>query len=331
MNELVLAVYLLELKSAFEEAISDPDLLELLYDGIADPLGLLNQNKQTISVSPAQASLIMNRKKYGNALKVIRKGAGKKEVKDSIEGYFKKKVAPRLHKEKIPDLVEHLRRIIELDREIAETKRAELLALADEKTLAKFLGFTYLYVVPRDNVRQEIRLKTAEEIEEYKKHPLKKIAVPDEVIEEEKKYTNALLSIYAQLENRTDFQESELSAFTTYNDHFAEQREYYYLAEAVRRGTRDVYKDEVQFAELKDETYEGVKEAWEDPYDTGMNRLRKVLREAAHTPVDRCWLSRDTDWIGNSQKKGVCHFLIKDGRLKGWVRDDDRKAVQQHP
>ena len=328
MDELVLATYMFELKNAFQETISDPDLLELLYDGVADPLGLLNQNKQTISVSPAQASLIVNRRKYGNALKVIRNGASKDEVRASIEGYFKKHIVPRLHKEKTADLLEHLRRIIELDREIAELRRTELLSIADEKTLAKFLGYTYLYVVSRDNVLKEIRLKTAEEIEEYKKHPLRRLAVPAEVIEEEKKYTDAILAIYAQLEKKTAIGEVELTAYPDYLIHFSEQRENYYLAEAVRRGTRDVYKDEIQFAELKDETYEGVKEVWEEEYKSGMVRLRKVLNQAAQTPVDRCWLSRDTDWIGNSQKKGVCHFLVKDGRLKGWVRDDDEQAVQ---
>ena len=72
---------------------------------------------------------------------------------------------------------------------------------------------------------------------------------------------HALLAIYAQLENKTDIDEAELVNYPEYNNHFSEQREYYYLAEAVRRGTRDVYKDEVQFAELKDETYESVKES----------------------------------------------------------------------
>lgn len=327
MEDLVLAIYVNELKTAFRDTISDPDLIELLYDGIADPLGLLNQNKQTITVSKAHASNIVNRKKYGNALKVIRSGAGRPEVKNSIESYFQKHVIKRLHPEKVEDLIEHLRRIIELDREIAESKRNELLEIASEKTLAKFLGFVYLYVVSRDNVLKEVRLKTAKEIEEYKKHPLKRLALPAEVLEDEKKYTDALFAIYAQLEKKKIIDETDLMLYPNYVTHFSEQREYYYLAEAVRRGTRDIYKDEIQFAELKDETYEGIKEIWEDEYKNGMVRLRKVLSQAAHTPVDRCWLSKDTGWIGNSQKKGVCHFLVKDGRLKGWVRDDDEQSV----
>ena len=57
-------------------------------------------------------------------------------------------------------------------------------------------------------------------------------------------------------------------------------------------------------------------------HTTGYERLEAVLIEAKGTPVDQCWLSRDTVWIGNSQKKGVCHILINENVLKGWVRSD---------
>ena len=46
----------------------------------------------------------------------------------------------------------------------------------------------------------------------------------------------------------------------------------YFAAEAVRRGTRDIYSDESQFDVLKAETYEGVKEVWEDEYKNGYAR-----------------------------------------------------------
>lgn len=36
-------------------------------------------------------------------------------------------------------------------------------------------------------------------------------------------------------------------------------------------------------------------------------------------PVDQCWIARDTVWIGNAQKKGVCHVLVNEGKLEGWV------------
>lgn len=52
-----------------------------------------------------------------------------------------------------------------------------------------------------------------------------------------------------------------------------------------------------------------------------------VRKCVSATRVDKCWLSRDTDWVGNPQKKGVCHFLVKEGKLDGWVRDDDEQTI----
>ena len=174
---------------------------------------------------------------------------------------------------------------------------------------------------------KEIRIKTTQEIEDYKRHPLREIPTPPEVIEEERKYADALMAVYGQAEGIPNFDESMLAGFPKHQQHFSDQRGYYFAAEAVRRGTRDIYSDESQFDVLKNETYEGVKEVWEEEYKSGYARLRKVMSQASATRVDKCWLSRDTDWVGNPQKKGVCHFLVKEGKLDGWVRDDDEQTI----
>lgn len=106
---------------------------------------------------------------------------------------------------------------------------------------------------------------------------------------------------------------------------FIRQRTDYFAAEAVRRGTRDVYGDseEEYFQILLDEIYNGIIDVYKSAkYKTGFERLEAVLIEAKGTPVDQCRLSRDTVWIGNSQKKGVCHILINENVLKGWVKKD---------
>lgn len=327
MEELVFATYLKEMKEAWNEEISDPTLIEVLYDGVADPLGLLNKEKDTISVPKSVASKIVNRQKSGNPLKVIRNGAGQKKVRDSIPSYFQKKILKELHPERIDDLIAHLKAIIENDTVIADSKKTELLSYADKNHLAEFLGYIYIYTLTRDNVLKEIRFKTDREKEEYKHRQLDKITVPKDVEKTERKYVDALMAVYGQLEGIPDFNESNLSAFPNYEEHFSDQREYYFAAEAVRRGTRDVYSSEDQFEILKDETYEGVKETWEEEYRNGMMRLRRVMTQASNTRVDRCGLSKDTEWIGNPQKKGVCHFLVKENKLKGWVRDDDEQAI----
>ena len=165
------------------------------------------------------------------------------------------------------------------------------------------------------------------ELEDYKKNPLQTIDVPDSIINEERAYTAALAEIYVQELGDTSFTIERISEYEAQAKHLAEQRRYYFAAEAVRRGTRDIYKKEDQFEVLKEEIHEGVKEVWEEQYTGGLARLRNVLKQAGVTQSQRCWLYRDTDWLGLPQKKGVCHFLVNDGSIEGWVRDDDEKSI----
>lgn len=164
-------------------------------------------------------------------------------------------------------------------------------------------------------------------MEDYKKNPLQTIDVPDSIINEERAYAAALAEFYVQELGDVSFTIERISEHEVQAKHLAEQRRYYFAAEAVRRGTRDIYKQEDQFDVLKEEIHEGVKEVWEEQYTGGLARLRNVLKQAGATQPQRCWLYRDTDWLGLPQKKGVCHFLVNDGSIEGWVRDDDEKSV----
>jgi len=108
-------------------------------------------------------------------------------------------------------------------------------------------------------------------------------------------------------------------------EHYKRQRKDFYAAESVRQGTRETYgdTDPDQFEVLKEETYDGVIDVWEQKHLNGYIRLNAVLAQATHIRIDRCWLCRDTDWIGNSQRKGVCHILANDGIITKWVNKDE--------
>lgn len=56
MSELVFATVIAELKTSWAESISDPEMIELLYDAVALPVGLLNQNGDAITVPKGAAS-----------------------------------------------------------------------------------------------------------------------------------------------------------------------------------------------------------------------------------------------------------------------------------
>lgn len=264
----------------------------------------------------------------GNVRQDIRANSTDPRVLNSIEDYFRREVVSRLLKGSEDDLIHRLEVIIKNDNEIADKKKKELLTLANKKTPAGFLASVYLYSLSRKNVPVGGSTKSVQTEmvkEELKKHPLPKMTIPVRIGNKERGYIDALMDVYAENKGVQDFKIKTLDAYPDAKQHFIRQRTDYFAAEAVRRGTRDVYGDseEEYFQILLDEIYNGIIDVYESAkYKTGFERLEAVLIEAKGTPVDQCWLSRDTVWIGNSQKKGVCHILINENVLKGWVKKD---------
>ena len=323
MRELVFATVIAEIKNAFMDEINDPDLIQLLYGGIAYPL------KITIGkVQKGAASKIVNRLPGGRPLRIIKAHSQDAVVKNSIGEYFQINVIKHFMPGMEDEIIFHLRGVIKADSSISDSKRDELLQLGKKECFAEFLGQVYLYSLTRDNVlTPEDKEKINTELEEYKRHPLVDVEVPETIISEEHAYTEALRIAYAQAEKRDDFSLNEIANYPERAEHLADQRRYYFAAEAVRRSTRDIYKKEDQFMVLKAETLEGIKEIWRKPAHNGLERLSNVLIRAAEIRPDRCWLCRDTDWIGMAQKKGICHFLVNEGEINGWVRSDDGQTV----
>ncbi len=325
MKELVFATVLAELKASWADTIADPDLINLLYDAVAEPVGLTNKNGEPITVAKGTASKIMKRLPGGNPNRSIRSKSADDKVLASIEEYFKRNVVKRLLKGCEDVLIERLKAIINDDAGISKAKKQELLENAQKDKLAMFLASVYLYSLSRDNVLHDssstkpITATTELEV----------IPLPTGITGVEGSYTDALLAAYGQAEGIKNFTVDMLNTYPTHKENFSNQRKYYFAAEAVRRGTRDLYgtKEKDQFEVLKDEMYEGVTEVWEDEAKNGLARMRKVMAQATKTSLDKCRICRDTEWVGNSQRKGVCHFLVGENRLKGWVRDDDEQAI----
>lgn len=325
MKEFVFATVLAELKASWADTIADPDLINLLYDAVAEPVGLTNKNGEPITVAKGTASKIMKRQPGGNPNRSIRSKSADDKVLASIEGYFKRNVVKRLLKGCEDDLIERLKAVINDDAGISKAKKQELLENAQKDKLAMFLASVYLYSLSRDNVLHDSSsTKSITATTELEVIPL-----PTGITGVEGSYTDALLAAYGQAEGIKNFTVDMLNTYPTHKENFSNQRKYYFAAEAVRRGTRDLYgtKEKDQFEVLKDEMYEGVTEVWEDEAKNGLARMRKVMAQATKTSLDKCRICRDTEWVGNSQRKGVCHFLVGENRLKGWVRDDDEQAI----
>lgn len=144
------------------------------------------------------------------------------------------------------------------------------------------------------------------------------IEVPDELEEHEQRYIAALLTIYSHEEHTPICTLEDLSKFEQWYSHLERQRRDYFAAEAIRRAVRDIFTDNDEFQVFKDEVYDGIIDIYEDDFDTGLKRLRKVLMQSTSISIQKSLLSNKLNWIGTSEKKGACHMLVNDGRLRGW-------------
>ena len=325
MADLVLATVVSELKMSWGTSISNENLINLLYDVVSIPAGLYNKKGETISVSKTVASYIVNRQPGGNVNQQIREHSQDDAVLKSIPAYFQEKIVSQLLKGSRPDLLHRLTARVKTDSFTSPEKKEKLLSYAKEKKTALFLAGVYLQSLQPPNVlSEEARIKAESKKDDAKCHPLDIGEISDEVGITEKRYTDALKEIYAEQTNMAGFQDDDFANYPSWHRHFIRQRRDYWAAEAIRRGTRDIYGDEEEeyFTILTQEIFDGVIDVWEAPYNYGIDRLRDVLQAAIQTPVNQCWLSKDTVWIGNSQKKGVCHVLVNEGRIDGWVKKD---------
>ncbi len=151
-----------------------------------------------------------------------------------------------------------------------------------------------------------------------------KIEPPSEIEPVELPYIEALLAAYAQAEELESITKDNLPNLPKkYQKNFIEQRENYYNIDSIFHSIREVFEDgEEDFNRLKEDTYDGISDTcWQD-YSNGYIRLIEVLRHATVITLSKSYLSQITNLIGNSEKKGICHLLVNDGKIK-WVMEDD--------
>lgn len=138
---------------------------------------------------------------------------------------------------------------------------------------------------------------------------------------EEMPYINALCEVYAEKLNQLITPANLDGLPKNLQHHFSEQRRAFYSAESVQRSIREVFADgEKQFNALKDDAWEGISPTYyDDDIPNGYERLKKVLEKITSTTLSKSTLTAIIGMIGNLEKKGICHILVNDERIKSWV------------
>lgn len=325
MSRLCFGTYAKILQDAMQEPNDNQAIADLL-------LGLITDEQ----IIPKVVSRLFNFKQ--EVPRAIVAKASSATVVQGAYKYFNEKVVAFLNPHNKEELLPRMTQLIKDDRSITENKKTALLAKASTGLLNEFLADTFLYAIHRINkapidVDTEMssditpildNIARLQDILASLPNRPETLAVPEEVESEELIYVKELLAAYADAEKIPEMSKESLDLYPKYKSDFGRRRKDYYAAETIRRASRDVFgdRDPDQFSILKDETYDGVIDVHSQDYPHGVARLNAVMSQAAAIPVNKCILSRMPNWIGASEKKGVCHILVNDRRIKGWVSNE---------
>jgi hypothetical protein len=334
MDCLCFATFARAVHGAFLVQQSEEVTVKRLLEPITSQDWVKNKNGEPYNITKEVASFYLNRVR--GLPKPLHDAVSNGEVVKSIKAHFENTISDELNPLSVTTLQNTLQSLINADLSISSDERKRLvnaLATNDTKDYLTVI-FLYVMIVPNKLEANEPKRKKSLEgaanaltaVDKYlTANGLKKpkaLNPPSRV--ENMPYVSELLSAYADAEGKPGFTKKELKGYTTYQDDFERQRKNYYAAESIRRGIRDAYqKDDLSyFDELKEETYDGVVDVMARKYTNGYERLNSVMSHATMINVNGCLLGQIPGWINAKEKKGVCHILVNDGRIK-WVSDDE--------
>ena len=160
---------------------------------------------------------------------------------------------------------------------------------------------------------------------EFEKIILKKpdVVIPKRIRQDEMTYVNQIYQAYSVKTGKKITRHADVKK-TEYEEHFDEQRKYYYYAETIHREIRDsVRKDEENsFDALKRQIKAGISRAKRKPYNDPVERMDAITERASDVILAKKTEEDLHGWIGPEEKMGVCHMLVNEKKLK-WVEEKD--------
>lgn len=160
------------------------------------------------------------------------------------------------------------------------------------------------------------------------------VSIPVELVQpgllnpEELPYVNALCDVYAEKLGKAagDITPDMIPTLSkNLQRHYSSQRKAYYQAEYVKHVARETFADgDSQFTALKEDAYAGIEDTYYDEdHATGYDRLKAVLDRITTISLTKSALINVVGLIGNLEKKGICHILVNDEKIKSWVDIDE--------
>lgn len=300
--------------------MTDEDLVNLLLCSVADPAGITAKGGEQYHISKATVSKLLNFPDVHLINDNILDAINKPKVRKLMAPYFEDYLVPLIGTDKRGNLRDELLDLIKQEN-FDKKLQQELIDLSqdtnDDSGWSIWLA-RILQVVMAIESKKKL---SKEEILKKKRRHLKQESIPVHSTPQEIKYVNALLEVYNEKSENPIRNEEDLAGNKQFSDHFKRQRIDFYNAECVNRTCRELYASEEEnpFDVFVQDIYDGVIDTYEKEYSFGMERLTSVLEKATLINVTRSILTDETKWIGPSEEKGICHMLINDSWLAGWV------------
>ena len=304
----------------------------MLFSPLFDPHILLDKNGVPYEVNNQNAQGWS----IGKDLipKEIQKAANDKKWKEKIISHFTDDLYPAQMNTATKD--EMLNQMHELITEcdLDDKKKNILFNLYKNKKYGMFLAKAFIFALLGRNKIKSVRSKKSagdkqsDALDEFRSlvqntlHKPKTV-VPVDIQDEELGYVTELYAAYGDATG-ADIKTREDLNRTGYQRHFEFQRKSYYMAETIHQEIRDsILPDEEDcFDVLKDEIEFGIYETCRREYDNAVKKGDAVMERAVDIPLSPNIMKVTLNWIGAGEKKGICHMLVSDKRLK-WVGDYD--------
>lgn len=333
--------------SSYAKAISlgvaNPDLFpitEILIGSITNNeyfIDTFNKN-EVYNITNTKSSLWCSNQ--ANIPKSIKKAASSQAIESLLLDYFDEFLLPILIKAKEEQTYQRLLELIEADTVIKKDNKLALINLYNSNQLTEFLAETFIYAILADNKSKDtndiqvtlnpkpidFHIENSKKLQDFLNKTIKKkdLAPPSSIENKETIYIDELLKAYGNKENLEIFTKETLENYPRYKSNFLRQRKDFYSAESVKESVRDALgKDGLaEFNKLTEETHDAIIDVHEEEYANGFERLKKVTSHVTTVQLSKSSLNLIHGLISTSEKKGFCHMLVNNKKLK-WVMEDE--------
>jgi hypothetical protein len=267
--------------------------------------------------------------------KEIQDEAGTKEMLEEMIRYFGEKVIPYELSDALKDeMLDAMEELVQ-NCDLRDSKKKQILDYYKNGEIAEFLARLFQRALLGNNKVAPTRRKKAasdknsESLDEFNnlvraQYKKPKTVVPEKIQPEELTYVSELYKAYAEKTQEEITDASDLLS-VGYKEHFEHQRKSYYMAETIHHEIRDSIRPDEEdcFDVLKEEIEDGIYETSHKRHTDAVEKIDAVMERAAVVPISANTENITYNWIGPGEKKGVCHMLVNEERLK-WVDDNEQ-------